>query len=144
MRILVLEDSLAVARLVESGLKAEGFTVTLATTLAQAHDLLAESEFDGMVLDRWVPDGDGLSLVSHLRALGDETPIIMLTTMDKDDQRIEGLRTGADDYLGKPFTMEEHALRLNKLLGRRARTSWRPVRSRSIPRVIAPGSTARK
>lgn len=69
------------------------------------------------------PIGDGLSLVAHLRAHGDETPIIMLTTMDKNDQRIEGLRTGADDYLGKPFTMEELALRLHKLLGRRARTT---------------------
>jgi two-component system OmpR family response regulator len=121
MHLLLLEDDLRVASFLRRGLQEEGHTVDVAPTLHEARALLASGVHDLLLLDRMVPDGDGLDLVRRLRAAGDERPVLVLTARDRVDDRVEGLYGGADDYLTKPFSFEELLARL-AALGRRART----------------------
>ena len=85
-----------------------------------------------MVLDRMLPDGDGIQLVQELREQNSTLLVIMLTGMNQPENRLEGLREGADDYLGKPFTFEELILRLNRLVYRHASTNGIVVGSLKI------------
>lgn len=118
MRLLLLEDEGALATLVANGLHQAGFSVDRAATLAEAEELTRHFHYDAMVLDRGLPDGDGLSLVRGLRRRQDSTPILVLTARDDLDDRIDGLNTGADDYLVKPFALSEVVARLRALLRR--------------------------
>jgi DNA-binding response OmpR family regulator len=119
MRVLVVEDSVPVAQLLDEGLSAEGHTVDVAETLEGARAALREGIPDILVLDRMLPDGDGLELVDELRAAGNDVPVILLTAIADVDSRVKGLKSGADDYLTKPFSFEELLLRLDRLLYRR-------------------------
>lgn len=123
-RVIVIEDDAEVALVIKEGLVANGFSVTHAPTIGQGRSMLADSEWDVIVLDLMLPDGSGLELANSLRRSGNETPILMLTARDTVEQRVEGFRQGADDYLCKPFDVDELSARLGAIV-RRARTSDR-------------------
>ena len=132
MRVIIVEDSPLLGQFIEKGLKQEGHSPVLVRSLDDARCALEESEFDAMVLDRMLPDGDGLQLVQELREQNSTLLVIMLTGMNQPENRLEGLREGADDYLGKPFTFEELVLRLNRLVYRHASTNGIVVGSLKI------------
>ena len=118
MRILVVEDDELIARGIAAGLRAHGLTVDTVASATQAELALANAECDAMVLDRGLPDGDGLSLLTRLRARGSTLPVLLLTARDTVEDRIEGLQGGADDYLVKPFDLGELVARLHALIRR--------------------------
>jgi DNA-binding response OmpR family regulator len=117
MRILVVEDERKIAGFLERGLSEEGHRVTVAVDLASARPI-ARDGWDVLLVDRMLPDGDGLSLIRELRADGDATPAICLTALDRVDARVEGLQRGADDYLVKPFAFEELLARIGAVTRR--------------------------
>ncbi len=106
MRILVIEDQSAIARFMANGLSEEGHTVTTVTDLAHARERLRDG-WDVLIVDRMLPDGDGLDLVRAMRRDGDTTPVMCVTARDQVPERVAGLHAGADDYLVKPFAFEE-------------------------------------
>jgi DNA-binding response OmpR family regulator len=118
MRILVVEDDDLIARGIVAGLRAYGFTADTVPTAVQAEAALAHADCDAMVLDRGLPDGDGLVLLARLRERGVELPVLVLTARDAVEDRIEGLQSGADDYLVKPFDVGELVARLHALIRR--------------------------
>lgn len=118
MRILVVEDDDLIARGVVAGLRAYGLTADTVPTAAQAELALAHASCDAVVLDRGLPDGDGLDLLARLRERGNTVPVLVLTARDAVGDRIQGLQTGADDYLVKPFDLGELVARLHALMRR--------------------------
>lgn len=118
MRILVVEDDDLIARGVVAGLRAYGLTADTVPTAAQAELALAHASCDAVVLDRGLPDGDGLDLLARLRERGNTVPVLLLTARDAVGDRIQGLQTGADDYLVKPFDLGELVARLHALMRR--------------------------
>jgi DNA-binding response OmpR family regulator len=118
MRILLIEDDAKAARLLTKGLQEEGFVVDVAATGEAGEDKAAVSEYDVIVLDRLLPDTEGLLVCRELRARGVPTPILMLTARDSLADRASGLGAGADDYLTKPFAFEELLARIRALLRR--------------------------
>ncbi len=118
MRILLVEDNLKLSTYVRRGLENEDFTVDGVGTLADAEVALDTAPYDLMVLDLGLPDGDGLDLLKKLRAQDNHLPVLVLTARDGVDDRVKGLNAGADDYLLKPFAVEELAARLRALLRR--------------------------
>ncbi|MFZ5479873.1 MAG: winged helix-turn-helix domain-containing protein [Myxococcota bacterium] len=112
MRILVIEDEKRIADFLSRGLSEEGHRVEVATDLATARDRTRGEAWDLFVVDRMLPDGDGLSLVRELRRGDDATPAICLTARDRVEERVEGLLGGADDYLVKPFSFDELLARI--------------------------------
>lgn len=123
MRILIVEDDEQLSELLGRILTEEGHSPQLRSSLREAAQAVAESRFDVVVLDRMLPDGDALDLCGELRGRGEEVPILMLTARTEVQDRVSGLRTGADDYLGKPFELEELLARV-EALQRRGRGSW--------------------
>ena len=115
MNILLVGDEEPVADFVRRGLKAEGFDVELADDGVVALECLKSQEFDVIVLDLVLSVMNGSEVCRILRARGDPTPILMLTAMDSMDERVAGLRAGADDYLSKPFDFEELFARIEAL-----------------------------
>ncbi|HWV59577.1 MAG TPA: response regulator transcription factor [Sphingopyxis sp.] len=118
MRILIVEDNARIGALTAEGLSAMGFCCDIAPTLAEASELLAATSYDVLVLDLGMPDGDGRAWLMVERAQGLATPVIMLTARSALGDRIDGLDAGADDYLIKPFAIEELAARVRALLRR--------------------------
>ena len=119
MRILLLEDEPRLAVLLERGLTEEGYEIRPARDLAAARSAVVQDPRPDLYLvDRMLPDGDGLDWLRERRADGDVTPAIVLTARDLLSERVEGLREGADDYLGKPFAFEELCARLAALTRR--------------------------
>lgn len=119
MRILVIEDEKSLAGLMEQTLRQHGYAAQVVHTLAEARHALAQP-FDAVISDRRLPDGDGLDLVKELRAAGNGVPILMLTALGLPKDRVAGLEAGADDYLGKPFSLFELMARVKALLRRTA------------------------
>lgn len=117
MKILLVEDEPAVQAAVARALRLEGDEVDCAATLAAARTAM-DSDPDVVLLDRNLPDGDGLELCRALRGEGDRTPVLVLTARDQVADRVEGLDAGADDYLVKPFALDELLARV-RALGRR-------------------------
>ena len=119
-RLLVVEDDDRVARFLDRGLRAEGFQVQMARTGTQALSAVAAAAepFELMLLDIMLPERSGLEVCQALRAAGNRVPILMLTAMDTVDDKVAGLRLGADDYLTKPFAFEELLARIEALLRR--------------------------
>jgi two-component system OmpR family response regulator len=107
---------------VVSGLKAAGHLVSEAADAASALAQTAARHFDVIILDRLLPDGDGISLVQQLRLRADATPVLMLTAVGDVDSRVEGIEAGADDYLVKPFAFVELKARLLAIQRRGPRT----------------------
>lgn len=120
MHLLLIEDDPSVAHGVATGLRLHGFTVDHAETSAGADAALAASEFDVAVLDLGLPDGDGMDLLARWRRRGVAMPLLVLTARDAVSDRVRGLQTGADDYLLKPFDLDELVARLHALLRRSA------------------------
>ena len=114
MKVLVIEDSRAQALYIQRMLEAEGHTITLAENLASARNLARTGDFEVYLVDRFLPDGDGLDLIREIRSAGDQTPALIVTTMGELEARLEGLRSGADDYITKPYSVEELVLRLGR------------------------------
>jgi two-component system, OmpR family, response regulator MprA len=118
-QLLVIEDDPAIARLLEVELVEAGYSVELAGTGAAGLAALERNEPDLIILDVRLPDLDGLSVCRAARRAGHRTPILMLTALDRVGDRVIGLDAGADDYLAKPFAIEELLARL-RALARRA------------------------
>ncbi|WP_037154531.1 response regulator transcription factor [Rhizobium freirei] len=118
MRILLLEDEPEMASALCSALRTRDALVDHMTTLADAEEAAMIVVYDVILLDRQVPDGDGLSLIPKLRSNGVSAPVIMLTARGELDDRIDGLDSGADDYLVKPFAVEELLARLRAVMRR--------------------------
>ena len=112
MRLLFAEDQPQLRRSVTKALTAAGYSVDAAADGAQALDDLDGVDYDAIVLDVMMPRVDGLTVLRTLRSRGDDTPVLLLTARDAIDHRVEGLDAGADDYLVKPFAMEELLARL--------------------------------
>jgi DNA-binding response OmpR family regulator len=123
-RVLVVEDESRIASFVEKGLRAEGFVVTTCDTVAHATAFLETGDFDLVVLDLGLPDGDGLDVLRTARAQGDGVPVIILTAREGVRATVEGFQEGADDYVTKPFRFEELLARVRARL--RATTSGSP------------------
>ncbi|QBS43130.1 response regulator transcription factor [Nocardia sp. CS682] len=119
MRVLVVEDDEGLGNEVAAGLRSAGFAVDLAHHLADADLKISVNTYDVLIVDRGLPDGDGLHLVSVQRAAGQRVPVLMLTARDGLADRIAGFEHGADDYLVKPFAMPELAARVRALCRRR-------------------------
>ncbi len=118
MRILVVDDEPAVRASLSRALRLDGYEVALAADGRAALDALADATSDAVVLDVLMPQLDGLEVCRRLRAAGDHTPVLMLTARDRVADRVSGLDAGADDYLVKPFALEELRARLRALLRR--------------------------
>lgn len=118
MRVLLVEDNLRLSTLVRRGLEKEDFTVDGVGTIADADAALGTVPYDVVILDLGLPDGDGLDLLRGMRAGGSHVPVLVLTARDGVDDRVKGLNAGADDYLLKPFAVEELTARLRALLRR--------------------------
>ena len=118
MRLLLVEDNDRLAQLVVKGLSEAGFTVDRVARLDEAAAALATGKFDTVVLDLSLPDGDGGAWLRERRAAGDKLPVLMLTARASTGDKVKGLNSGADDYLAKPFEMEELVARLKALLRR--------------------------
>jgi len=116
--ILVVEDDHAVREALERALGFEGYDVASARDGAIALSMLRESTFDLIILDVMMPHLDGLETCRRVRAGGDDVPILMLTARTTVDDRVEGLDAGADDYLAKPFALDELLARIRALLRR--------------------------
>jgi two-component system response regulator MprA len=120
VRILVVDDEPAVREAIDRALRLEGYRTELAPDGRAALDALAAAPPDAMVLDVLMPEVDGLEVCRRLRAAGYRTPVLMLTARDAVADRVRGLDAGADDYLVKPYALEELRARLRALLRRAA------------------------
>lgn len=120
MRLLLVEDDAPVAAGIEAGLALSDFVLDTVESLAAARSALAATSYDAVILDRRLPDGDGVALLQEWRGAGVATPVLVLTARDAVACRVEGLRLGADDYLVKPFDLDELVARLQALLRRAA------------------------
>jgi len=120
MRLLVVEDEPDLANALKRSLIDEQFAVDVALDGDEAHFLLSEIRYDGVILDLMVPKRDGWTLLNDLRANGSETPVLVLTARHDVDDRVKTLNLGADDYLLKPFATAELVARVRALLRRSA------------------------
>ncbi|MCU9836982.1 response regulator transcription factor [Ruegeria sp. WL0004] len=117
-RVLIVEDDDETREFLVKGFTEEGFAVESAADGREGLFHATDGGFDAVVLDRMLPGLDGLSLIKSIRAAGLKTPVIMLTAMSAVDERVKGLRAGADDYLVKPFSFQELLARIEALLRR--------------------------
>ena len=118
MRILVVDDEPAVREAIDRALRLDGYRTELAPDGRAALNAIAAAPPDAVVLDVLMPEVDGLEVCRRLRAAGDRTPVLVLTARDAVADRVRGLDAGADDYLVKPFALEEMLARLRALLRR--------------------------
>jgi two-component system response regulator MprA len=119
VRILVVDDDRAVRESLRRSLSFNGYSVVLAHDGVEALDMISSDRPDALVLDVMMPRLDGLEVCRHLRSTGDDLPILVLTARDSVSERVAGLDAGADDYLPKPFALEELLARMRALLRRR-------------------------
>lgn len=119
MRLLIVEDDDIVSDSLQVGLRLLGYTADAVDDCASARNAMQDGSFDAVVLDVMLPDGSGLDLLAEWRGKGISTPVLMLTARDRVPDRVAGLDHGADDYLGKPFDLDELAARL-RAISRRA------------------------
>jgi DNA-binding response OmpR family regulator len=125
VRVLIIEDDRKAAGLLAKGLREERFVVDLAHSAEAGDELASVNDYDVIILDWLLPDGDGIEVCRSLRDRSVTTPILMLTARDALEDRVTGLNTGADDYLVKPFAFTELLARIHALLRRSELT--RPV-----------------
>jgi DNA-binding response OmpR family regulator len=114
----LIEDNSRLSQAVVEALHAQGFTVDAACTASEATRVWQSVVYDAAVLDLMLPDGSGLEVLAHMRARGTTTPVLILTALGAIEHRVRGLDDGADDYLIKPFAMQELIARLRALLRR--------------------------
>jgi DNA-binding response OmpR family regulator len=118
MRLLIVEDNIELARLVAASLVAAGYETDVVGSVDEARDAVRSVKYAAMILDLNLPDGDGLSVLVELRRRMDPLPVLVLTARDGLQDRVQGLRNGADDYLAKPFAVVELVARLEAILRR--------------------------
>ena len=118
MRLLVVEDNEQLADLLSKGLRAAGYETDVLSTLEEASTVLRTTFYAALILDLGLPDGDGLELLRELRHRNNPIPVLVLTARGGLHDRVQGLRSGADDYLVKPFALEELLARLEAQLRR--------------------------
>jgi DNA-binding response OmpR family regulator len=118
MKILLVEDEIKIANAIAHGLRAERFVVEVANDGQAGLSYALGDEYDLIILDRMLPEVDGLTICKELRGKGNRTPILMLTAKGQTKDKIEGLDAGADDYLVKPFSFEELLARIRALMRR--------------------------
>lgn len=118
MRLLLVEDEVEMARALMAVLVQQKHIVDHMTSIENAREALLSNVHDAVILDRQLPDGDGLSLLREMRDAGDKTPVIVLTAQNEPGERVDGLDDGADDYLGKPFLADELMARLRAVVRR--------------------------
>lgn len=118
MDILIVEDDAEIAEFLQRGLSAEGYRPQVAENIKTMHYMLARASYPIVILDRMLPDGDGATLCAELRASDPSRMILMLTALDATEEKIQGLRAGADDYVTKPFAFEELLVRIETLIRR--------------------------
>lgn len=118
MNVLFVEDEVKIADFVRAGLKEQGFTVDYCDNGDEGYLLALDNEYDAIVLDIMIPGKDGLSILKQLRRESRNTPVILLTARNELDDRLEGLNLGADDYMAKPFFVEELVARIHAVIRR--------------------------
>ncbi|MEU4985365.1 response regulator transcription factor [Streptomyces sp. NPDC021969] len=139
-KVLVVDDDPEVRYAVEDGLAVEGYRVRGAEDGLAALTAVAGWEPDAVVLDVMLPGLDGLAVCRRLRALGDRTPVLVLTALDSVSERVDGLEAGADDYLVKPFALDELVARIRALL-RRTATAADPEPTLGFADLVVDAST---
>jgi DNA-binding response OmpR family regulator len=122
VNVLLVEDDAKLAKLLAKVFREEGDAATVCARAADAKKLATEGDYDVIILDWMLPDGDGLGVCETLRRAGVSTPVLMLTARGEVADRVAGLRSGADDYLCKPFDVDELLARVEALLRRVAST----------------------
>lgn len=120
MKILIVEDERGMGQFLKQALAECRYTANWVRTTKEALDALAETPYDAIVLDLGLPDGDGLDLLDQWRKNGFNEPVLILSARDSVEDRVKGLNLGADDYLPKPFSMEELLARVRSLVRRQA------------------------
>jgi DNA-binding response OmpR family regulator len=118
MRLLVVEDNQQLAEVLAKGLQAAGYETDRLATSAEARAALTTTRYAALILDLGLPDGDGLAILREIRHRKDPLPVLVLTARGGVHDRVNGLRSGADDYVVKPFAFEELVARLEALLRR--------------------------
>lgn len=118
MRILIVEDEHKIATTIKKGLEQESYAVDVAFDGTGGYDLASTEEYDLIILDRMLPEMDGIEICKKLRAAKNHVPVLMLTAKGQLHDRVEGLDAGADDYLLKPFAFEELLARIRALIRR--------------------------
>jgi DNA-binding response OmpR family regulator len=122
LKFLIIEDNHKIAQSLKQGLTQENHIVDLAFDGLEGYDFASEEEYDIIILDLMLPKMDGITLCKKLRDENNHTPILMLTAKDQVDDKVNGLNSGADDYLAKPFAFSELLARLNALARRPKKT----------------------
>ncbi len=133
MRFLIIEDEGDLASAIADHLRAQGHAVDVAVDLTAAEDALAGASYDLLVLDLHLPDGDGIAFLRSLRRRGDRVPVLIGTARDRITERIEGLEAGADDYLVKPYDLDEMLARIAAI---RRRADGRAEAERRFGRLL--------
>ena len=118
MNVLLVEDELKIASFVGQGLREQGFVVDHCSNGHEGYEMALDRNYDVLLLDIMVPGKDGLAILKDLRQAGQTVPIILLTARNELDDRIAGLNLGADDYLAKPFFVEELVARIHAVVRR--------------------------
>src|SRR5690348_2868008 len=118
MRLLIVEDNEELSQLLAKGLQSAGFDADVIGSASEARAVLKTTRYAALILDLGLPDGDGLSVLRELRQRKDPIPVLVLTARSGVPDRVGGLRSGADDYLVKPFAFDELVARLEALLRR--------------------------
>ncbi len=118
MRLLIAEDNTRLGRYLRTALSGRGFTVDLVETAGDAEAALFSIDYRALILDLGLPDADGMSLLKTMRRNNDMRPVLILTARDSTQMLVESLNSGADDYLCKPFEMDELVARIRALLRR--------------------------
>ena len=121
MKLLIIEDDDSLREIMLRALRGEGYVVETASTFREAEDKIAGYNYECIMLDIMLPDGNGLTLLRHIKSLGKSDRVIIISARDSIDDKVEGLELGADDYLAKPFYMAELQARIRSVL-RRGRT----------------------
>lgn len=143
MRILLIEDDSVLGAAVRDQIVGDGHSVDWVTRIDAARDAIAGAAYDLILLDLMLPDGRGIVFLRALRAAGDVTPIIILTALDQVSDRIEGLTAGADDYIVKPFDLDELSARIGSVARRYSGNPNPIIRLRSLDIDIARRSVRR-
>lgn len=123
INMLLIEDDMAMAGEIVSAANARNYQTALVADGRAGLETALSGQFDVIVTDRMLPNLDGLSIVKALRSAGNATPVLVLSALDSVDERVKGLRAGGDDYLGKPFAVEELLARLESLTRRQGQAA---------------------
>lgn len=120
MKLLIIEDDTSLREIMQRSLAAEGYIVETASNYSEACDKVAAYDYDCIMLDIMLPDGNGLRILEQIKALGKNDRVIIISARDSLEDKIEGLELGADDYLPKPFYMAELHARIKSVMRRGA------------------------